>query len=270
MDVADLLAGRRGDLLVVVEGASPWPSIVSAIMTQGLLWQKMLRVLLVPGRVGGDLAELDVIGGEGGLEQHDAVLGGEPLLEWPASSAAWPASRLRSDSPTADAGHDAEALRLDEDLRPPRSLACRPCCRKSRTRAGTTRRPSRARGRGGHLLRVGPVGRPPRRRGRRWSARYASRRDAHEHAGDEDRLGRAARLVAGGLERLAGRLGEAVEVQAVVPVGAADERQAVRADPVERVVEGALAGARRAVASLGSLSKGTCSSRIAKSPVSLM
>jgi hypothetical protein len=46
--------------------------------------------------------------------------------------------------------------------------------------------------------------------------------------GDEDRLGHLAVLVGGGLEALARRVGEAVEVEAVVPVGAADQRQAVR------------------------------------------
>ena len=60
-----------------------------------------------------------------------------------------------------------------------------------------------------------------------------------EQGGDEDRLGHATVLVLGGLEGLPGRLAEAVEVEAVVPVGAADERQPVRAQAVERVLDGA-------------------------------
>ena len=49
-----------------------------------------------------------------------------------------------------------------------------------------------------------------------------------EQPGDEDRLGDFAVLVGGGLEALPRRVGEAVQVQAVVPVGAANQRQAVR------------------------------------------
>ena len=41
MHFADLLEVGGRDLLVVLEGASPRPITVSAIMIQGLLWQKM-------------------------------------------------------------------------------------------------------------------------------------------------------------------------------------------------------------------------------------
>ncbi len=58
-----------------------------------------------------------------------------------------------------------------------------------------------------------------------------------EEAGDEDRLGDPAAPVLGGLERLSGRLREAVQVEAVVPVGAADERQAVRPSAFEGVAD---------------------------------
>ncbi len=51
-----------------------------------------------------------------------------------------------------------------------------------------------------------------------------------EHARDEHAFGHRAFAGAGDLEALAGVLGEAVQVQAVVPVGAADERQAVGAE----------------------------------------
>ena len=61
-----------------------------------------------------------------------------------------------------------------------------------------------------------------------------------EEAGDEDRFGYLAILVGGGLEALAGGVGEAVEVEAVVPVGAANQRQAMRPKAVEGVLEAAL------------------------------
>jgi len=61
-------------------------------------------------------------------------------------------------------------------------------------------------------------------------------RGVKEEASDHDRLGDIALAdVGGGLERLVGLAGEAVEVEAVVPVGAADERQAVRAAVAARV-----------------------------------
>ncbi len=61
-----------------------------------------------------------------------------------------------------------------------------------------------------------------------------------EEAGDEHRLRGATGAVPGRLERLARGVREAVEVQAIVPVRAADEGQAVRAQVVEDVVERAL------------------------------
>ena len=63
----------------------------------------------------------------------------------------------------------------------------------------------------------------------------------HKLAGNEDRFGhRALAAVLRGLEGLARRVGEAVEVQAVIPVGAADQRQAVRPEPLQRVAQAAL------------------------------
>ena len=61
-----------------------------------------------------------------------------------------------------------------------------------------------------------------------------------EQAADEDRLRDPAGLVLRRLERLARRLGEAVEVEAVIPVGTPDERQVVGAQAVERVLDRAL------------------------------
>ena len=61
-----------------------------------------------------------------------------------------------------------------------------------------------------------------------------------EQPADENRLGHLAILVSGGLEGLPWGIREAVEVQAVVPVGAPDQRQAVRADAFEGVADAAL------------------------------
>ena len=60
----------------------------------------------------------------------------------------------------------------------------------------------------------------------------------YEETGDHQRLGLAAfRLVLRGLERLIGIVGEAVQVEAVVPVGAADERKSVGTQVVGYVFE---------------------------------
>ena len=73
-----------------------------------------------------------------------------------------------------------------------------------------------------------------------------------EHARDENAFGHRAFAGAGDLEALAGVLGEAVQVQAVVPVSAADEGQAV----------GAEVGAGEAEAAAQMLHEGLCLARI--------
>ena len=64
-----------------------------------------------------------------------------------------------------------------------------------------------------------------------------------EHTGDEHALGYRTLAGAGDLKALTRVLGEAVQVQAVVPVGAADERQAVGAKVRNGEVEAAAHGA---------------------------
>ncbi len=97
--------------------------------------------------------------------------------------------------------------------------------------------------------------------------RELTRRE-HEQARDEHRLGDASLAVLGRLERLARLLGEAVEVEAVVPVGPPDERQAVRTEPVERVLHRAMQVLEQRPLAPGRESNGTSSSRIDRSPVS--
>ena len=65
-------------------------------------------VLLVSRRIAGDLAQIQLIAGVGGLQQHHTVFGVQPLLH--------AGKRLRGLSGLpADARHDAHALRLDKD-----------------------------------------------------------------------------------------------------------------------------------------------------------
>ncbi len=137
-------------------------------------------------------------------------------------------------------GHDAYALRLDEDPtlgaflrtdRVPKAVVSAPeplavparradrLPHRSSVACEALRLPglTQAGGNGGHLI-----------------------RGQHEQPGDKDALGDPAVPVGGGLERLTRRIRKAVQVQAVIPVGAPDQRQAVRADPLERVLDRAL------------------------------
>ena len=135
----------------------------------------------------------------------------------------------------ADAGHDREALRLDPDLALGVRVRADRVAEEVVRAQEPARRPSRARATAARISSTGLAGlrrassvRPRRRASSAYSAPYED-----ELRGDEHRLGGAAGLVLRRLERLAGRRREAVEVEAVVPVGAADQRQAVRAAVVE-------------------------------------
>lgn len=64
------------------------------------------------------------------------------------------------------------------------------------------------------------------------------RTDEHEQSGDEDGFGHPAFDIGCRLERFARLLGEAVQVQAVVPVRASDQRQAMGPEIFDDMVEG--------------------------------
>ena len=61
----------------------------------------------------------------------------------------------------------------------------------------------------------------------------------HKQAGDKDRLGHLAVFVGCGLEGDTWCVGEAVQVEAVVPVGATDQGQTMRPQPPQCVMEAA-------------------------------
>ena len=169
---------------------------------------------------------------EGGVVEHQAVLALQVAAGGIQGLVAQP-------FPGADAGHGAPALAFDEDLRfvvlfrsdfpaieivgpeepfpVPAKAPDRRLHRCDRFLHG-----GNLRGRGadaGEQLRIVPA--------------------LHdEQAGNHQRFGLAARgLVLSGLEGLVGIVGEAVQIEAVVPVGPADARQAVRAEVAGDVVE---------------------------------
>ncbi len=174
-------------------------------------------VLFVSGRVRGDLTKLDVILGVRGVDQDDAVLGIQPLLD--GIEGLNGLARILTDT-----GHHAVALGLDEDLALITLVAA-------------------------HLVAeevVGaqePLAVPPmfehgfRHFGRGLASPFTlgrvaalldelgvHRADVTEHASNEDRLRGASFAIARRLIRLVGRFAEAIQVQAIVPVRSTDQR----------------------------------------------
>ena len=188
-------------------------------------------VLLVSGRVGGDLAQIVVVFRVARPEDLDAEIVAEVFLRG--------GQRAAAVFRPADACHHAEALRFDEDLSffvqaaPDRAFegiigaaepfavpAVREDCGLHvicfLLHSGRLFGKADPFAEGGIFLRV-----------------------FDEHARDENAFRLAALEVRAGLEALAGFAAEAVQVQAVIPVGAADERQAVGAAVRDRIADAA-------------------------------
>ena len=177
-------------------------------------------VLLVSRRIAGDLAQIQLIAGVGGLQQHHTVFGVQPLLH--------AGKRLRGLSGLpADARHDAHALWLDKDLTLGALLAADGVAESI---VGTAEpRAIPACSQDGLLHRVnalaggGSLG---------VKAQMVAQLGVfvavlNEHARNEHALRHRTLAGPGDLETLARVLGEAVQVQAVVPVRTPDERQTV-------------------------------------------
>ena len=228
----DLLPECRGDLLPVLVrllGASkpsggdhhPWVGVA-----------EHTAVLLVAGWIGGDLTELGVERGEGGLVEQDAVVRVEPRVD--RVECAVGVCRL-----FADAGHHAHALGLDEDL------SFRVLARSNRVPEVVigpeepVAVPAMGHNRVGHLRNVF------RRRccdvGETVSCGHICvlLAGVDEQSGDEHRFCRSAVLCLHRLEGLSRFCRERVQVEAVVPVCSSDQRQTMRSQMVEHVMEGA-------------------------------
>ena len=235
MQVADVLARRRIDPRVVVEGPVAVPDHRFGDHDPRVGVAEDAGVLLVARRVGRDLAQVQVVAASrpaAAARCHAA----SPGARAPQSSAcrARPSSRPMP-------GHHAHALRLDEDLA---LLAlARPdlVAQSRRRRAGTTRRPSRA------ARRFRPWCVPRDRYSSasaspwRWQAMAAISCAASTNSpAMKTDSATLPSLLAVVWNDSPGSSEKRVEVQAVVPVGAADQRQPVRPQPVERVLDAAL------------------------------
>ena len=180
-------------------------------------------VFLVSGRIRADLAEIQIIACVSRLQQHNAEFAVEPFLdalERFFGFACFP----------ADPGHDTHSLRLDEDLPLGAVLTADGRAERVVGSAEPCAVPARVQHRFFHRI---------RRSGCLCRFRVQTEMAADigvspavfdKHSGDEHGLRDRAFAGAGDLEALAGVGGEAVEIQTVVPVGSADERQSVRAE----------------------------------------
>ena len=198
----------------------------------GIVVAEDAGVLLVTLRIGGNLPVFDPIAREGGIVEHQAVF----AFQHPAGGIqGFVAHSLVG----TDAGHRTPALAFDEDF----SLivffrsylaaeeivgAEEPFAVPAIALDGRFHR-SDSRLHGGDL------------RSRRADASEQFRivpAFHHEQAGDHQRFGQAALgLVFGGLERFVWIVRETVEIEAVVPVGAPDARQAVGTEVIGDMVE---------------------------------
>ncbi len=212
---ADAAVSRKGGITVAQRGfANAHPGVAVA---------EDAAVLLVSRRVTGDLSKFRMVGGITGGEQVDAIGPHQPRPH-----AVERASRQAFLH--ADAGHDAKALRLDVDLALLTGFAAHGPAEgvvgaqepgavpsvflHGLLHVGNSRFDLLAFGSlaiAAAKLRVFPA-------------------IKHEHGGDKYAFRLAAFKIGAGLKAFARLLGEAVEVKAVVPIGPADQRQAVGAE----------------------------------------
>ena len=109
VDLADVLDIGRAGLFVDSKGPVTVAQHGLSTADPGVVVAEDTGILLVARGIAGDLAQIEPVGGVGGLEQYHAVRGVQPLLH--------AGKRLRGLSALlADARHDAHTLRLNKDL----------------------------------------------------------------------------------------------------------------------------------------------------------
>src|SRR6266498_2454304 len=227
--VTDLLARRRIDSRIVIESRVAVAYARFANHHPGIVVAENSSVLLISRWIRGDLAQVQVVLRKSGLLQNDAVLGCEVLASR--------FERLRRHTIVQpDTGKRAEALRLDEYLP---FLALLRADLVSEVVVGAEKPfaiPAMLANRVFHLrnfveiflpqlLRIGALPGSAVRGARTLDCDLGQfpPRQAKQ-SGDENRLRHLAFFVGCGLKRLPGRIREAIQVQAIIPVGAADER----------------------------------------------
>ena len=225
LDIRRAVALVYGECLVVIAGDGVGDGDPRVVVAEDA------AVFLVSARIGGDFAQFDAVGGVGGCEDGGAPIAGQAFLDGLQRL-------LRLAVIEADAGHHAHALRFDVDL------AFGVLMRADLARVGVV---------GAHepfavpaggfdgLGNLADFGAHAGRLGRDFGVGHAGQTSImledvgilaavqHEHAADEHGFGDAGVVVLHGLEAFARSIGETVEVQTIIPVGAADERNAMGA-----------------------------------------
>ena len=232
MDLADALNIGRAGLAVDLKRSCAVPQHRLGAGDPRVVVAEDTGVLLIAGGVAGDLTQLQMIPGVGRVQQDDAVLGVQIPLH--------ARQRLRGlTGGGADARHDAHTLGLDEYL----ALFTYPAPDgRAKGVVGAAEPLTVPAGIHYRLLHGGDGALGIVCLGVQTQMTADIRPGAavfHEHTGDKHAFRHRPLTGSGGLKALAGMSGEAVEVQTVVPVGAADQRQTVGPQVVDGIAEAA-------------------------------
>ena len=223
MDVADVLDVGRGGPPVDLERPVAVAELRLRADNPRIVVAEDPRVLLVSGGIAGDLAQLQMVPCVCRLQQNDAVLRIQPLFDALHG-------RLGFSGLFADACHDAHALGFDEDLTffaflsaDHMAVSVESSAEPRAVPAGIQRRRFNLRDRFLRLIRFLVQAEVA-------ADAYIGSAILDKHTRNEHALRHGSLAGPGDLEALSRVLREAVEVQAVVPVRAPDQRQAVRAE----------------------------------------
>ena len=222
VDLTDVLDVGRAGLFVNLKRPVAVADDGLGTADPGVVVAEDACVLLVARGVAGNFAQLQMIFGISRLQQNNTVLGVQPGLY--ALQRGHGLAGVH-----ADARHDTHALGLDEDLA---FLALLPADHMAVGIVGAAEPFAVPPGGEGGMFHAGNFF--------THSGGFIGMAGGFKNLGklvavfnihtcDKNALGHRAFAGAGGLETLARRVAEAVQVQAVVPVGAANQRQAVGA-----------------------------------------
>jgi len=233
VNFADLLDISRADLAVNLESSVAAADNSLSDGDPGVVVAEDTSVLFVSRRIGGDFAEIQMIGLIRRLLENDTVLGIETLLDGIKSL----------DSKTfldADTCEYAETLRLDEDLTLFALLGADLVLECIISTQEPFAVPAVLENCIVHLVDLSLCAVSLFVETLQAAHLDVILTDSNELTCDEYRFSLAALEAGGSLEGLTRSLGEAVEVEAVVPVSTTDEGQTVRSEVIDNVIKGSL------------------------------
>ncbi len=233
MDIADFLKICGADLGVDLECSVAASDNGLCDGDPGVVVTEDTCIFLISGRIGGNLTEVEVIGLIGGLLENDTVLGIKSLFDGVKSL-------LSVTFLYADACKYAEALGLDEDLTfltlgGTDLVAECIVCTKEPIAVPAVFENSLV-----HLVDLSLSSCSLFVETLELAHLNIVLTDSYKLTCDKYGLCHAALIASGSLEGLTGSLGEAVEVEAVVPVCTTDEGKTVRSEMIDNVIKGCL------------------------------